>query len=146
VRPNERFSGGGHKRHVCRDCSRLGPAELAVRQKIRNLERLLHDGLVPRKRRIIFQRALQDPEPRVRAYAQEMLAHTDIERLIWAVYQELDDRLHEGFRPAVVGPDPGIEECDSAGLDGDYDLLFWYPDHAEDEDDSAGLDGDELPF
>jgi hypothetical protein len=78
VLPNERFSGGGHKRHVCRQCQKLGPAELAVRQSIRNLQRHLGmSGLVPRKTMHFFQQALQDPEARVREYARERIAETE---------------------------------------------------------------------
>src|SRR5208282_2570865 len=48
VRANEKFSGRGHARHLCKDCARLGKEELAYRQEIRNLERLLgYQGHVP---------------------------------------------------------------------------------------------------
>jgi hypothetical protein len=32
VRANERFSGKGHARHLCKDCEKLGSAELEARQ------------------------------------------------------------------------------------------------------------------
>ncbi|MEI8254846.1 MAG: hypothetical protein WCJ30_04160 [Deltaproteobacteria bacterium] len=35
ILPNEKFSGGGHARHVCRKCNRLGPERLAALQTIR---------------------------------------------------------------------------------------------------------------
>jgi hypothetical protein len=41
MKPNERFSAGGHAPHLCRDCHRLGPSELAFRQAVRNM-----DGMV----------------------------------------------------------------------------------------------------
>ena len=40
-RPNEKFSGRGHARHVCRECAKLGADELAYRQALRNLERCM---------------------------------------------------------------------------------------------------------
>jgi hypothetical protein len=40
MRANEKFSGNGHARHLCKDCARLGGEELAYRQAIRDLERL----------------------------------------------------------------------------------------------------------
>ena len=40
-RPNEKFSGRGHARHVCRECAKLGAEELAYRQALRNLERCM---------------------------------------------------------------------------------------------------------
>jgi len=41
MRANEKFSGRGQARHLCKDRARLGEEELAYRQSIRNLERLL---------------------------------------------------------------------------------------------------------
>ena len=41
MRANEKFSGKGHARHLCKDCARLGKEELAYRQAIRNMERLV---------------------------------------------------------------------------------------------------------
>ena len=41
MRANEKFSGRGHAQHVCKDCARLGKEELAYRQAIRNMERLV---------------------------------------------------------------------------------------------------------
>jgi hypothetical protein len=35
--PNERFSGGGHARHVCRECAKLGQEELEYRQTVRDM-------------------------------------------------------------------------------------------------------------
>jgi hypothetical protein len=40
VRPNEAFSGRGHARHLCKECSRLGAAEIVLRQQARNRLRL----------------------------------------------------------------------------------------------------------
>ncbi|MEW6741288.1 MAG: hypothetical protein AB1486_00900 [Planctomycetota bacterium] len=41
-RPNERFSGKGHMRHVCRDCSKLGKEELGRRQAYRDIDRCVN--------------------------------------------------------------------------------------------------------
>lgn len=72
-RPNERFSGKGHSAHVCRDCARLGPEELAYRQTARNMERCVtFDGFIPRKQRAVFERFLQHEDPRIRALAQHL--------------------------------------------------------------------------
>ena len=38
VLPNERFSGRGHARHVCRQCQKLGKEELAYRSARRDIE------------------------------------------------------------------------------------------------------------
>jgi hypothetical protein len=52
-RANERFSGRSHARHVCKDCSTLGKAELACRQHIRNIDSMVDHGsgkVFPRQR------------------------------------------------------------------------------------------------
>jgi hypothetical protein len=73
VLPNERFSGKGHRRHVCKGCSKLGSAELAYRQHERDIERCLgFDGLIRRKQRKTFERYLTHEDPRVRALAEQV--------------------------------------------------------------------------
>jgi len=75
IRPNEKFSGRGHDRHLCRDCAKLGPSELAYRQAARDIDRLVDDsGVVRRKQRTSFERFLAHPDERVRAYANEVAA------------------------------------------------------------------------
>lgn len=75
MRPNERFSGGGHARHICRECARRPAEELEYRQGLRDMGRLLHDGLrIPRRRRQQFLAFLEHPNARVRAEARRVLA------------------------------------------------------------------------
>jgi hypothetical protein len=75
TKANERFSGRGHTRHLCKDCSRLGKAELAYKQTIRNMTKMLDwDGNLRRKQRASFQSFLTHPDERVRRYAQEVIA------------------------------------------------------------------------
>jgi len=81
TRPNEAFSGRGHSRHLCKECSKLGDEELAYRQGARDIDRLLDwDGLIRRKTREVFERYLSHPNPRIRAYASEIAAHDARER------------------------------------------------------------------
>ncbi len=78
-RPNERFSGKGHGKHVCRDCAKLGAEELAYRQSVRDLERCVTwEGFIRHKERAAFERFLQHDDPRVRALAEE-LERADLE-------------------------------------------------------------------
>ncbi len=112
MRPNERFSGRNHPRHLCRDCARLPAEELEYRQGERDIERLLHDGLyVPRRRRAQFNRFPDHPNPRVRDLARRILAEQrrEAERR----------RLHE-----EDGGDAPIPECDRAEDPGDDDIPF----------------------
>ncbi|MBN1652924.1 MAG: hypothetical protein JXA30_04030 [Deltaproteobacteria bacterium] len=77
-RPNERFSGKGHRRHLCKDCSKLGKEELEYRQHIRNIDQLLDwDGRIRRKQRLNFEKYLNHSDERVRVYAQRAMAHNE---------------------------------------------------------------------
>ena len=76
MRPNERFSGGGHARHVCKDCHKLGAEELAYRQGVRDIDRMVQweTGRVKRKQRHNLARFLRHPNERVRLYAERVAA------------------------------------------------------------------------
>ena len=81
MRPNEAFSGRGHSRHICKECSKLGGEELVYRQGVRDIDQLLDwDGLIRRKTRKQFERYLSHPHPRIRAYASKIAAHDARER------------------------------------------------------------------
>jgi hypothetical protein len=76
TRPNERFSGKGHARHICKDCQKLGAEELAYRQAVRNIDRMIQweTGRVKRKQRESFARFLRHPNERIRQYAGSVAA------------------------------------------------------------------------
>ena len=78
TRPNEQFSGKGHKRHLCRECMRLGPEELQVQQALRNMEKCVSPrGRVFKRRRKEFDTYLQHENPRIRAAAEGLLKPYD---------------------------------------------------------------------
>jgi hypothetical protein len=80
-RPNERFSGRGHRQHVCEECLKLGKEELAYRQHVWNIDRLLTwDGMVLPKQRATFERYLSHPDARVREYANRVKGHNEQRR------------------------------------------------------------------
>ena len=117
MRPNEKFPGSDHARHVCRDCSKLGSSELQYRQERRNLEILVCGGdIIGRKKRKAFNRFLQHPDPRIRRYA-EALAIRDIEARAQRFLEYGDDLEPEDdpveFEGAAVSTHPGVE---TAGL------------------------------
>ena len=112
TRPNERFSGRGHARHLCRDCAKLGQEELAYRQAVRDIDRLLdQDGLVRRKHRKYFQRFLTHSDEKIRRYAEEVMANDAYTRkmyrqqdLAWEA-EELDLGMESPDRGARVSFD-----------------------------------------
>ena len=127
IRANERFSGKGHARHLCRDCARLGAEELAFRQAIRNLGRCVDwSGVILRKQRKQFQRFLQHQNPRVRAMAQEMLAEdaqVRAERREWFQREsELEEALYDRELEALANRETAeeasvMEQRDQTGSD-----------------------------
>lgn len=94
IRANERFSGGGHNRHICRDCHKLGNEELAYRQLIRDVDRCLtFGGGIRRNQSKNFDRFLNHDNPRVRAYAQQAKQEIDADRRASIQAFEADERM-----------------------------------------------------
>ena len=107
-RPNEKFSGRNHSRHLCRDCSKLGREELAYRQALRNLDRCLTDeGMIRRKCRKQFEQFLEHENLRVRAVAEELLANELMERAIRRAAFDIEETLLEAY----------LYELDGAGAE-----------------------------
>jgi hypothetical protein len=96
MRANEKYSGRGHARHLCKDCARLGAEELAYRQAVRHLERLLTwEGLIPHRNRRHFEKYLYHSNESIRAYAQELEKADAEKRAEWRHWQESDRLLVE---------------------------------------------------
>jgi len=95
-RPNEKFSGRGHARHLCRECAKLGAEELAYRQARRNLERCMTwEGIIPRKRRKSFETFLDHKDRRIRARAEEMRKEDRAERACQRAMRDLEEEILE---------------------------------------------------
>lgn len=106
-RPNQKFSGRGHARHLCRDCAKLGVEELAYRQALRNLERCMTwEGIIPRKRRKCFERFLQHDNARIRALAEQMQEEDGRTRRLTRAMAELDEIWEE----TILQPDTACTE------------------------------------
>jgi len=105
-RPNEKFSGRGHARHLCRECAKLGAEELAYRQALLDLERCMtRDGIIPRKRRKSFELFLHHDDPRIRAVAEEMLEEDRTTRRFMQAEAELDETRTETSELTGTEPD-----------------------------------------
>lgn len=75
LRPNERFSGGGHKRHLCKDCQKLPANMRLVKQATRDLwgylrQRNISPGNMRRLQTILSTPALQELFPLARVILQ----------------------------------------------------------------------------
>jgi hypothetical protein len=78
---------------VCRDCHRLGPAELAYRQAVTNIDRALRYGeFIPRRQRKMIEQCLGHADERVRAYVADVIAR-DAEARRESARQRRDDEL-----------------------------------------------------
>jgi hypothetical protein len=99
MRANERFSGRGHRAHLCKSCKRLGREELAFRQGVRDIDRLVgYSGVVLRKHRATFQRFLQHENPRIREYAERVSQESLAVQAEWrAIMQEEEAGLAEWY-------------------------------------------------
>ena len=99
VRPNERFSGKGHARHRCRDCAKNSAADLAYRQGVRNIDRLVDRfrGVVPRRHRTAFERFLSHQDERIRAYAAGVAKADEDARREYRMLREEEERAFEAF-------------------------------------------------
>jgi hypothetical protein len=122
VRPNERFSGRNHGRHLCRDCARLPAEEREFRQGERDIERLLRGSFyVPRRLRPQFDRFLEHPNARVRDLAREILEEqardAEERRRIFAEERAAE----EAAAASYPGPDESSELDDAKREYGDDD-------------------------
>lgn len=118
-RPNEKFSGRGHGRHLCRDCAKLGAEKLAYRQALRDLQRCMTwEGIIPRKRRTSFERFLHHDDPHIRAVAEEMLEEDRTTRRLMRADAERDEAWAEtSEQTRAEADDPtGAEPDGETGL------------------------------
>jgi hypothetical protein len=130
MRPNERFSGSGHARHVCRDCSKLGSSELQCRQELRNLEMLVCGGdIIGRKQRKAFNRFFEHPDPRIRRYAEELAARDMEARVLLRFLEE-----------------EGNCEPEDAGFEFESTAVGASPEDVCIQDEINGVDDDDIPF
>lgn len=111
--PNEKFSGKGHARHLCRNCARLGAEELEFRSASRNLERCLTwEGFIRRKRRKQFERFLEHSNSRVRALAEEIRQNDLVLRAEHRKMREEDELALEEMCGNIGGQTREVEHVD----------------------------------
>lgn len=103
VLANEKFSGRGHARHLCKACAKLGTEELAYRQAMRDLERLAtREGFIPRRRRRQFAAFLEHEDSRIRTLALEMQQVDAEARALERLLREEDEASWETEEDVVL--------------------------------------------
>lgn len=134
-RPNEKFSGKGHGRHLCRDCRQLGPEELAYRQAVRDIEQcVLDNGRIRPKRRKTFEQFLHHEDSRVRALAESILEEDRLRRMDWQEMGQLEEeRLasllsrEEDWSGEPIDMDDSTQDVSPANQYGhDDEVWTWY--------------------
>ncbi len=94
--PNERFSGRGHRNHLCKKCSKLGKEELEYRQAVRNINRCFpRGGFLPRRQRRAFEQFRTHVNDRVRQYVAELEQHWAEEHRLLREAREQDEAFLE---------------------------------------------------
>lgn len=73
TRANERFSGGGHKRHLCKDCARKPRAERQRARALQDLSRFLHQKNISAKNIARLKSVSRSPDEDVRHRAELIL-------------------------------------------------------------------------
>jgi hypothetical protein len=100
---------------VCRDCHRAGPAELAYRQAVRNIDRALRYGeLIPRRQRKMIEGYLAHADERTRAYAADVIARDAEARRESARLRDEDEQAIEAMvalYEAAPGSPPDADPC-----------------------------------
>ncbi len=122
-RANERFSGRGHARHICRDCQRLPAAELANLQALRDLSDFFYRQSRISERNVKRLHVLAgSDDPEIAAQANALLRVAAVaphrrKRLkrIRAAEPELLTRLAEVGLPMEWSEAPWDEEIESEG-------------------------------
>jgi hypothetical protein len=152
-RPNEAFSGGGHKDHCCRECSKLDADERVFRREANNLDHLLRweAPTIPKNKRQQFESFLRHENERVRRYAQKLLAEDRAERALLLAIRLRDDGAFTAYKAAI---DRRLEAAGAPPREGvadDYDEidpLLEEPEAPPDDDDAGSFAyrDDDIPF
>lgn len=104
---NERFSGRGHARHLCRECSRLPAEERNYRQAVLDIERVLSRAGKWRKELTQLDGYREHPDERVRRFLANVLHPPVEEEPAWTSERDRASPLQE---PGDPRPLPLIDD------------------------------------
>jgi hypothetical protein len=101
ILPNERFSGGGHKNHICKQCSKKSPEEKRELEIINDISRMACFMNLSRNNRKLLQKYSHDNSERVRDAANSLLDWPKEMML----YRKMDEEYED-----LMGIDPWDDE------------------------------------
>jgi hypothetical protein len=137
ILPNERFSGGGHKNHICKKCSKKSPEEKRELEIINNISRMARFMNRSRNDRKLLEKYLHDKSERVRTEAKSLLEWPKkiviCEEMEWEYenMMELDSLDDEFWLEDEEELELSLDELDK--LDTDDQERWFDDDYTEDE-------------
>ena len=139
TRANEKFSGKGHARHICKDCQRLPREELDAVQALRDIDGLLDQRNISDRNISRLESLLRSPREEIRQKAELLLDVARIaprKRKRWGILAkqqpDLLNRLIEAGLllgvPFAETPDDVLDEekPGEVGEDGGADLSYLF--------------------
>jgi len=98
MRPNEAFSGKGHKNHICKECQRLPKVEIEKMAFEQEICRFLDQSRISPNNRKRLQFLMDYPEPGIKVLAELVLRVSKIaegRRRRWSRVREADQDLFQ---------------------------------------------------
>jgi len=125
VLPNEKFSGKGHSRHICKKCSKKSSADQDEQIKVNKIYGMTRFMNLSKNNKKQLDKYLYDDSQRVREAAKSVIEEfEELERI-----QKEDDQLVEKIALMTE------EECEE-----------YFDEFDEDEAYQNDFSGDDLPF
>lgn len=128
VLANERFSGKGHARHICKACSKLDGSEKEYRQALADLDRAMRHTypFIHKSRRKWFDALATSPNEKIKKLHAEVTADMAREREQRRRLREADERAMEEYAAGFESvPAEEPNPCnDPASGDDPEDLPF----------------------
>ena len=115
-KPNEAFSGKGHRQHLCRDCRSIPAAERKEWELFGRMHDLMDQSRISKKNVTWLKSLLEHSNESVRAHAQLLLALAEVAPYRKKRYQRIAQQSTKFYlRPAWV-PHCCIRQSLTGGL------------------------------
>lgn len=106
IRANERFSGQGHRTHVCRDCARMPAQERELIEQEQELCGYLEQSHISDKNQRRLRTLAASAQPRIRELAAIVLAVAEVKphkkRRLKVLARERPDLLYALERTGLI--------------------------------------------
>lgn len=135
---NEKFSGGGHSSHICKNCSKLSIEERDERRDINRIYGLYRYTYLSKANRLMLEGYLKNKSEKVRLAAKSMMDEfSETARFI-----REDEELCEAAYEKMEGKDTGNNELIDDEIDEDsLEDLYRLENKLK-----FDIEDDELPF